>query len=148
MKDDRKCVTISAMDRLLKDFASEYQYLFSLVKKGSEAEGKEFAELYGLPNVGRRLLEHFIAFRFPGGRGKEELIEKMKKLGLDSKTLAVLNRFLNVHSHGDGVAAEEHDLNLLAESPKVMQIILEVMRKEDPNHVERLEVLIASMGVK
>jgi hypothetical protein len=55
---------------------------------------------------------------------------------------------LNVHSHGDGVAAEEHDLNLLAESPKVMQIILEVMRKEDPNHVERLEVLIASMGVK
>ena len=148
MKDDRKCVTISAMDRLLKDFASEYQYLFSLVKKGSEAEGKEFAELYGLPNVGRRLLEHFIAFRFPGGRGKEELIEKMKKLGLDSKTLAVLNRFLNVHSHGDGIAAEEHDLNLLAESPKVMQVIMEVMRKEDPDHVERLEALIASMSVK
>jgi hypothetical protein len=55
---------------------------------------------------------------------------------------------LNVHSHGDGIAAEEHDLNLLAESPKVMQVIMEVMRKEDPDHVERLEALIASMSVK
>jgi len=146
MTSDGRCITISAMDKLLKDYASEYQYLFSLVKKGSEAEGKEFAELYGLPNVGRRLLEHFIAFRFPGGNGKEELIGQMKKLGMDSKTLAILNRFLNVHSHGDGIAVEEHDLNLLAESPKVMQAILEVMRKEDPHHVERLEALIANVN--
>jgi len=65
----------------------------------------------------------------------------MEKLGLDSRTLAVLNRFLNIHSHGDAIASAEHDLNLLAESPKVMQAILEVMRKEDASHVERLEAI-------
>lgn len=137
-----KCATVTVMDRLLKDFASEYQYLFHLVKKGATAEGKELSELYGLPNVGRRLLEHFIAFKFPGGHGKEELLVRMKKLELDSKTLALLNRFLNIHSHGDGIASAEHDLNLLAETPKVMQAILEVMRKEDKEHVDRLEVVL------
>lgn len=142
MSPDGKCATVTAMDRLLKDFASEYQYLFHLVKNGATAEGKELSELYGLPNVGRRLLEHFIAFKFPGGHGKEELIVRMKKLELDAKTLALLNRFLNIHSHGDGIASAEHDLNLLAETPKVMQAILEVMRKEDKEHVDRLEVVL------
>jgi wobble nucleotide-excising tRNase len=136
-----KCANVTVMDRLLKDFASEYQYLFYLVKKGAAAEGKDLSELYGLPNIGRRLLEHFIAFKFPGGQGKEDLIVRMKKLELDAKTLALLNRFLNVHSHGDGIASTEHDLNLLAETPKIMQAILEVMRKEDNDHVDRLEAL-------
>ena len=142
MRSDGKCATVTEMDRLLKDFTSEYQYLFHLVKKGATAEGKELSELYGLPNVGRRLLEHFIAFKFPGGNGKEELFIRMKRLELDSKTLALLNRFLNIHSHGDGIALAGHDLNLLAETPKVMQVILEVMRKEDKEHVDRLEVVL------
>lgn len=141
MGDERKNNTITVLDRLLKDFASEYQYLFYLVKKGATAQGVELAELYGLPNVGRRLLEHFIAFKFPGGIETEKLISRMEKLGLDSKTLALLNRFLNIHSHGDAIASAEHDLNLLAESPKIMQAILEVMRKEDNEHVERLEAI-------
>ena len=142
MSPNGKCATVTVMDRLLKDFASEYQYLFHLVKKGATAEGKELSELYGLPNVGRRLLEHFIAFKFPGGHGKEDLLISMRKLELDSKTLALLNRFLNIHSHGDGIASTEHDLNLLAETPKVMQAILEVMRKEDEKHVDRLEAAL------
>ena len=142
MSPDGKCATVTVMDRLLKDFASEYQYLFHLVKKGATADGKELSELYGLPNVGRRLLEHFIAFKFPGGQGKEDLIIRMKKLELDAKTLALLNRFLNIHSHGDGIAPAEHDLNLLAETPKVMQAVLEVMRKEDKEHVDRLEAVL------
>ena len=142
MRPDGKCANITVMDRLLKDFASEYQYLFHLVKQGAIAEGKELSELYGLPNVGRRLLEHFIASKFPGGHGKEDLLVSMKKLELDSKTLALLNRFLNTHSHGDGIASAEHDLNLLAETPKVMQAILEVMRTEDQVHVDRLEAML------
>jgi len=32
-------------------------------------------------------------------------------------------------------------LSLLAESPKVMQAILDVMRKEDSSHVDRLEAI-------
>lgn len=142
MSPDGKCATVTVMDKLLKDFASEYQYLFYLVKKGATAEGKELSELYGLPNVGRRLLEHFIAFKFPGGHGKVDLLTSMRKLEPDSKTLALLNRFLNIHSHGDGIASAEHDLNLLAETPKVMQAILEVMRKEDEKHVDRLEAAL------
>ena len=68
---------------------------------------------------------------------------RMKKLNMDAKTLAVLNRFLNIHSHGDDVAAPEHDLSLLSETPKVMQVVLDVMRAEDKEHVERLEAAIA-----
>lgn len=142
MSPDGKYATVTVMDKLLKDFASEYQYLFHLVKRGATADVKGLAELYGLPNVGRRLLEHFIAFKFPGGLGKDDLIVRMRKLDLDTKTLALLNRFLNIHSHGDGIASAEHDLNLLAETPKVMQAILEVMRKEDKEHVDRLEAVL------
>ncbi|MDP2818136.1 MAG: AAA family ATPase [Polaromonas sp.] len=142
MNDGGKSNAIIVMDRLIKDFGSEYQYLFCLVKKGATAQGKELSELYGLPNVGRRLLEHFIAFKFPGGIETEKLIERMKKLELDPSTLAVLNRFLNIYSHGDDMASSGHDLNLLAETPKVMQAILTVMRTEDKDHVERLEAAI------
>ena len=79
MNDEGKNNTITELDRLLKDFASEYQYLFHLVKKGATAQGEELSELYGLPNVGRRLLEHFIAFKFPGGIETEKLIHRMVK---------------------------------------------------------------------
>lgn len=142
MNDGGKSNAITVMDRLIKDFASEYQYLFCLVKKGATSQGKELSELYGLPNVGRRLLEHFIAFKFPGGIETEKLFDRMKKLELDSSTLAVLNRFLNIYSHGDDIASAGHDLNLLAETPKIMQAILKVMSTEDKEHVERLEAAI------
>lgn len=132
------------LDRMLLKYDTEYQYLFSLVLNATKADGLELECFYGLPNVARRLLEHFIAFRFPGETGHEKLFDRMKDMNVDVGTSAVIHRFLNVNSHGDGVAPGEHDLHLLAEAPRVMTAVLEVMRKEDPRHVERMEAALAA----
>ncbi|MDE2252921.1 MAG: AAA family ATPase [Betaproteobacteria bacterium] len=139
-----KCSKLFELDPLLKDYDTEYQYLFSLVLKASTSQDNGLEQFYGMPNVARRTFEHFLAFRFPGGKASDHLQERVKSLNLEPGTAAVINRFLNINSHGDGVAPPEHDLHLLAEAPRVMKAVIEVMRKEDPNHVERMEALVAS----
>src|SRR5690606_2007760 len=64
--DGSRTSELGHLDPLLQEHESEYQYLFKRVYE--EAHRDDVVQLehhYGLPNVARRLLEAFLAFRFP-----------------------------------------------------------------------------------
>lgn len=117
---------------LLRDFESEYHYLFSRVlEEARTLESGNLEAQYPIPNVARRLLETYLAFRQPNGKSLEAKIRAMA--GDDAAKARVL-RFLHVHSHGDAVPEPEHDLSLLGESRSVMQDLLKLLEGDDAAH--------------
>ena len=130
------------LDPLLKEYESEYQYLFAQVHRASTVSASQDLEQnYVLPNVARRMLEAFLAFRRPRTSG--DLWQKLKAVPFDeSKKLRIL-RFLHTHSHSIAVGEPEHDLTALAEGPSVLKNLMEMIESLDNEHYSDMVRLVA-----
>lgn len=138
---DGRCADIRRLDPLLERYESEYHYLFARVYRASTASGEStLEENYVLPNMARRLLEAFLAFRRPQGSG--ELWKKVQAVPFDeAKKLRIL-RFLHTHSHSGAVGEPEHDPSVLAEGAAVLQDLLEMIRSQDDAHFSAMVQLM------
>lgn len=131
------------MDQLLQKYNSEYQYLFAMVYKYSEGVNSSgtLASYYHMPNVARRLLENFLAFRLP--HISDGLDRKFEEISFDSAKKTKVLRFLHTHSHEDHIGSSEHDNSILAETPQIMKQVLELIAHEDKPHYDRMLSLVA-----
>jgi wobble nucleotide-excising tRNase len=139
--DGSRTCRLSPIDPLLQQYESEYQFLFKRVH--DEAHRTDVALLehhYGLPNVARRLLEAFLAFRFPETSG--DLGPRLDRVTFDNAKKTRILRLLNTYSHADSISDPEHDLSLLADTQPVLLDVLELMKTVDKGHYEGLERLI------
>lgn len=141
--DGSRTSQLGPLDRLLEQHESEYQYLFKRVYE--EAHRSDVATLehhYGLPNVARRLIETFLAFRFPEMSG--DLGPRLERVNFDNAKKTRILRLLNTYSHARAILDPEHDLSLLSETQPVLLDVLEMMKAVDREHYEGLEKLVAS----
>jgi wobble nucleotide-excising tRNase len=128
---------LRTLDPLLHEYESEYHYLFRCVKEGASMDApKSLAEVYGLPNIARRLLESFLSFRVPGKAGN--LAQQMETLVGDPAAKARIVRFLHTHSHMEQVSEPEHDLSVLSEAPAVLADMLALIEANDKGHYEAM----------
>jgi wobble nucleotide-excising tRNase len=132
---------ITFLDKLLMDYESEYHYLFSLVYQGANLKSGEIEIFYHLPNISRRLLEAFLAFRRPHKAG---LYEKLEDLGFNTAKKARILRFLQTHSHSGEVDDPEHDISILSETPEVLKNLLDLIKSEDKGHFDEMEKAITN----
>lgn len=134
---------IRKLDRLLREYNSEYQYLFDVTYKVSEAVNSsgDLDEHYHMPNVARRLLESFLAFRMPNI--SSGLDRKIEESTFDKTKKTSIIRFLHTHSHEDHIGSGEHDPSILAETPQIMKLVLELIAHEDKPHYDRMLSLVA-----
>ena len=131
---------IRELDDLLKEYETDYQYLFARILDASVAASGDLAENYPLPNMARRMLETFLAFRQPDKTGG--LWQRMEAVEYpDAKKIRIL-RFLHTHSHSDGVGASEDDMTALAEVPKVLGDLLGMIEAEDKDHYLAMKRLV------
>ena len=142
LEGDTRSSVIRWLDPLLEQFESEYQYLFARVQRASTGSVEQRLEQnYALPNIARRMLEAFLAFRLPQTSG--DLWRKLKVVPFDeAKKLRIL-RFLHTHSHSIAVGEPEHDLAALAEAPAVLRDLLEMMKSLDDAHCSAMVQLVA-----
>lgn len=138
---DQRFATITALDKLLSKYESDYHYLFKQVYEYScfvPTDGS-YENLYGLPNIARRLLETFFAFRYPAQtNGLSALLSQAK---FDPARKARILRLLHTFSH-DGVIGEgEHDLSALAETPQVLKDVMDLIQSEDEHHFKAMKAL-------
>jgi wobble nucleotide-excising tRNase len=138
---ESRTAKITILDKLLMDYESEYHYLFSLVHKGANSTSVELEAFYHLPNITRRLLEAFLAFRKPS---KETLYAKLEQLNFDTAKKARIYRFLQAHAHGDDIDDPKHDISILSETPAVLTDILTLIKSEDKGHFEEMEKAITT----
>ena len=134
--------TLRQLDPLLEWYESEYHYLFARVFLESQNAQTTLSENYVLPNMARRLLEGFLAFRMP--RASSDLWGKLKDIEFDEVMKTRILRFVNTHSHSDAIGEPEHDPSLLAEARPVLQDLLTFIKTLDPDHYKAMEELVNS----
>lgn len=137
-----RSATLETIDRLLEEFESEYHFLFKQVHAvaNSEAPAAELAQYYGMPNMARRLIGTFLAYRFPDCGG--DLIKRMERANFDTAKKTRILRLLNTYSHSSGIAEPEHDPTVLVETQEVMKGILEFMEELDKVHYDGMMKLM------
>lgn len=141
LTDQGRRSRIAPLDPLLEQFESEYHYLFARVYRRAKTNGQGGLEAnYIFPNMARRLLETFLAFRRPQNAG--ELRQKLKGIDFDeTKKLRIL-RFLHTHSHADAIVDPEHDPSALGEAQAVLTDLLALIRHEDSAHFDAMVALV------
>jgi wobble nucleotide-excising tRNase len=140
----KRTATLKQLDPLLHQFESEYHYLFKKVHDDAKNIGPKrgLEEFYGIPNIARRLVESFLAFRYPAEAG--ELKQQMDLVAFDTAKKARILRFLHTYSHDGKIAEPEHDLSILAETPEVLNDLIEMIKAEDPKHYDQMTKLLES----
>ena len=120
---------------------SEYHYLFWTALHtlddcvADPTPEKELAAAALLPNVCRRLLEAFLAFRYPAGVGN--LTEQMRAVAPETVSREVRTRalrFVHTYSHN-----EEADVSQAAPRPETLEnvrAVLEFMKAIDLEHFD------------
>jgi wobble nucleotide-excising tRNase len=137
----QRCSTICQLDPLLEEYESEYHYLFACIYRAASSNPLgPLQQNYVLPNMARRLLESFLAFRRPDMSG--DLWEKMGTIDFDKTKKTRILRFLHTHSHRDTVGEPEHDLSILAEAGPVLKDLLELIESQDKDHYDAMVELV------
>lgn len=137
-----RCAYVRWLDPLLEHYESEYHYLFARVYRAAVQAGPaDLEENYVLPNMARRLLEAFLAFRQPQVSG--ELWQQMQAVPFDEAKKQRILRFLHTHSHAAAVGEPEHDPSVLAEGQNVLKDMLELIQSQDQAHYDAMMQLIS-----
>ena len=93
------------LDDFLKDYHSEYHYLFSLVYQNAKKDAETLENYYLFPNLSRRLLESFLAFRVPS---EKKMWKQMNKIYFDEVKKVRIYRFVNDNSHAVHIRTNPH----------------------------------------
>jgi wobble nucleotide-excising tRNase len=141
-EQDWRCARIRWLHPLLEQFESEYHYLFAYVyREAMAAPQPNLEQNYVLPNLARRLLEAFLAFRQPH---TGDLWQKMQGVKFDEAKKIRILRFVHTYSHGGALGEPEHDLSLLSEAQAVLRDLLMLMAREDAAHFSAMVSLVAA----
>ncbi|MCA8070022.1 AAA family ATPase [Burkholderia vietnamiensis] len=138
-KDGVRSSSIYEMDPLLKNFESEYHYLFRrVVDASSLPDNVPMQDYYELPNLARRLVESFLAFKIPG---RESMFQRLEELKYDGPKTTRISRFLDTYSHAPGVTGDHESESLLSEAPSVLRDVLDMLEWADKHHFERMKAM-------
>jgi wobble nucleotide-excising tRNase len=145
--DGKRNAKLDLLDPFLHEYESEYHYLFKRVHEEAHKTGVQGLETYyAIPNIARRLLEAFLAFRVPDKSG--ELYQKLESVQYDAAKKTRILRFLHTYSHFNRVAEPDHDLSLLSETPAILREVLDLISHCDPNHFKSMaELVCPQVGV-
>ena len=141
VNDSNRSASIIKLDSLLHEYESEYHYLFSLVYEAANSEEDAgLQQNYHLPNVARRLLESFLAFRQPSKSG--ELRQQLDLINFDIAKKTRILRCLHTHSHAGQISDPEHDPSILIETKQVLNDLLCLIQKDDDRHFDQMKALV------
>jgi len=137
---------IGPLDPLLHQYESEYHYLFFRVHAEiGKAAAASLADYYALPNMARRLLESFLAFRYPV---EESLVDKLDRVGFPDAKKSRILRFLHTYSHDGKIADPEHDLSVLAETPQILADLMDLIKAEDTRHFDEMVKVLSEAATQ
>jgi wobble nucleotide-excising tRNase len=135
--DGERRSAIEALDPFLRDYESEYHYLFKRVFEACGLPGGgPLQTYYELPNLARRLLESFLVFKVPN---KGSLHTRLETVDFDGPKKTRLIRFLDIHSHSEQIAEGHDEASALAEAPDVLRDLLSLIERCDSGHFQRMK---------
>lgn len=143
---DVRKAKIVELDKTLRNFKSEYHFLFSLLNKFKDVD-LDYADFYTIGNVARRFFDIFADFKIPDSRDQKQKMEAIvKELNKDKEENGRISdsdwnrayKLVNEFSHNsDPTSTIEHKDK--SESKDVIKILLNIVKESDPKHYEILE---------
>lgn len=136
--------TIVKMPKLIREYDSEYHYLYSLAKKLAENPSDFAMFAYLMPNALRKVLDIFLAFKIPGGMGLSPKVDKLIRdhASLDSARVKAMERLAQLESHsesiGDTTTFSAYTLEQISDAAKCL---MEVIEAVDPGHKQAMDKL-------
>jgi wobble nucleotide-excising tRNase len=131
-----RCARLREIDPLLKDYESEYHYLFAYMYRLAQAPvAARLEEYFTAPIVARRVLESFLAFRVPH---EDSLYSRMQTVPCEETVRSRIYRYVNTHAHKDGIGDQGDDLTILSETKAVLESIIGFMKVADQEHCDRM----------
>lgn len=134
----KRTSTIVEMSKLLREYDSEYHFLFSHILKFVKTADAHDDHGYMLPNVMRRVLDVFLAFKCPGSSGLSGQMDKLygDYPELDRDRLRALERLSQIESHSDNLDdLLSFSSMTLEETRAAANALIEMMEHVDPKHL-------------
>jgi wobble nucleotide-excising tRNase len=128
--------SIDEMDRELKDYESEYHYLFKRLKEMRAEQDGTLMRAYLVPNIARKVWDTFLMFRVPDGQDNYSKMDQLKEAGFDALKLDAIYKFTNSQSH---ITGGGFDPSLVPETQKVLDELFEMMKLVSPEHFAILD---------
>lgn len=126
-------------DTFLRDYQDEYVYLFHKIYHFVKNPPKDIYDYLPYPNMGRRLLEGFTAFKLPGNK---DILAKAIELDGSDNTARVraITRLIQNQSHLRLVGVHDGADNILdiRQLPNIFQHLLNFIKDHDPMHYKAL----------
>jgi wobble nucleotide-excising tRNase len=138
--------SISLMPSYLKEYITEFNYLFHQIYKCRNAENakKSHEPFYSFGNNLRKFLEAFLFYRYPHHDDENDSLERMKKFfGDDDTAIALANRLNNELSHLESVFDRSMKPIEIPEIPKLANYVLDKIYEKDP---QQYNSLVKSIG--
>lgn len=128
------------IDALLEQYESEYHYLFACVYRVWLAPPASSLEVYyHVPNMARRLLEGFLAFKVPQASG--DLYNALQIVQFEENKKTRILRFVHTQSHGADLVPG-HDPTALGECRGVLEDLFGLMKALDDGHFSAMVALV------
>jgi wobble nucleotide-excising tRNase len=141
VRTDTRTSSLKIMPALIREYDSEYQYLFHLVLQFAQAADGQTDHFYLMPNALRKVLDIFLAFKLPGSEGLSNKVDNIANggYGLDAARICALDRLVQLESHADNL----DDLVTLSsmtieETKDAATALLTLMETLDKPHYERM----------
>jgi wobble nucleotide-excising tRNase len=144
VQDGQRSASLGPIDMLLEHYESEYHYLFKTVQEEVQRADSDvsLAQYYGMPNIARRLLEAFMAFRHPDLQG--DLAKQLERVDFEPEKKIRILRLLHTYSHSGSIGDPEHDPTVLSETKAILRDLLALIKNVDPVHYESMMRLIST----
>lgn len=138
--------TIVDLPKHLRDYESEYHYLFGKVLAFEAAGDDHFDYTFMMPNVLRRILEIFLAFKVPRDGNISDKLKTLasRHAALDLDRLNALERLTQVESHSDNLDDLIAQSSMtVEESRDANRALIHLMEVVDATHLADLRTYCA-----
>lgn len=135
---------IVEMPKLIREYESEYHYLYSLVKLLSDDPASMERFVYLMPNAIRKVLDIFLAFKVPGSSGLESKVDKIvgDYPALDNAKVKAMERLAQLESHsdniGDVITFSAYTLQQVTDAARCLMELINTVDSEHKKAMDRL----------
>lgn len=140
-EEDSRSSSIIEMPKHIREYESEYQYLFYLVLKFTKSDDGEEDHFFVMPNALRKILEIFLAFKYPGSSGLSSKMQQLAKenRGIDENRIVALDRLVQLESHADNLDDLVTASSMTIEETKdAADALLALMQAVDKGHYDQM----------
>jgi len=135
---------IIELDKTLRNYKSEYHFLFAKLKEFSEKQDTQYEDFYTIGNMARRFFDIFADFKIPTtGNQRSKMDVLIENINKPNEKISEVDRdkaykLVNEFSHNsDPTSMIEHKDK--CEIKEAIKVLLKIVKESDPKHFEIME---------